>query len=229
MRRNLALSTLTYLTSALTEVSLPNKSHDLQGWRLIPLLPQVFIQGEIHYILFANDDDEYVITVRGRFDNNNGLPVEADGQHRVGRGYFFQDATYGIENLDGFVTYWNQLRQRWEYISLNLQDQFYVHEQTDLDLTYEASNGEWYCETAMDPDPQPKYDEVICTRVVPEETSFDAQTVAYQPKVIVNAVGYKWNGDQEGTSQWVFGGQIFLDSAVTLASAAVGVVALMSI
>ena len=57
--------------------------------------------------MFANDDDEYVITVKGRFDNNNGLPIEADGQHRVARGFFIQDATYGHSNLDGFVTYWN--------------------------------------------------------------------------------------------------------------------------
>ena len=79
----------------------------------------------------------------------------------------------------------------------------------------------------MDPSPQPLFDEVICTRVVPEKTDFDAQTVAYQPKVIVNAVGYKWNGENEGTSQWVFGGQIFMDNAITLSSAAVGVASLM--
>ena len=57
--------------------------------------------------MFANDQDEYVITVKGRFDNNFGLPVEADGKHRAARGFFFQDATYQFKSLDGFVVFWN--------------------------------------------------------------------------------------------------------------------------
>jgi len=52
-------------------------------------MPQVFIEGEIRYIMFANDYDEYVITVKGRFDNNFGQQIEADGEHRVARGFFF--------------------------------------------------------------------------------------------------------------------------------------------
>ena len=92
--------------------------------------------------MFANDADEYVLTVKGRFDNNNGLPVEADGINRAARGFFFQDATYQFESLDGFVVYWNQLNQKWEYTSLILKGQFYVHDQLDYDLTYEESNGD---------------------------------------------------------------------------------------
>ena len=83
-----------------------------------------------------------------------------------------------------------------------------MHDQTDYDLTYEESNGEWYCVTNMDPSPTPTYDEVICSRVVPEETEFETRHVAYQPQVVVNAIGYKYLGEESGKSQWVFGGQV---------------------
>ena len=138
-----------------------------------------FIEGEIRYVMFANDYDEYVLTVKGRFDNNNGLPVEADGIDRAARGFFFQDATYTFHSLDGFVTFWNARKQKWEFTSLIILGQFYVHDQLDYDLTYEESNGEWYCETTMDPDPRPTFDEVVCSRIVPEKTDFDSRKVAY--------------------------------------------------
>ena len=180
MKNSLLLGTYTGLVSAIqSEVYLPHKAHDLKLWRTIPLLPQVFIENELRYIMFANDTDDYVITVKGRFDNNNGLPIEADGIHRIARGFFFQDATYGFDSLDGFVVYWDNINDKWKFTSLLIYSQFYVHDQTDLDLTYEASNGEWYCETRIDPNPRPKYDEAICSRIVPEKTEWETRHISY--------------------------------------------------
>ena len=85
-----------------------------------------------------------------------------------------------------------------------------------MDLTYEQSNGEWFCETNIDPNPRPRYDEAICSRIVPEKTEWETRHVAYQPLVITNAIGYKYEGQESKRSQWVFGGQINMDSAVSL-------------
>jgi len=57
--------------------------------------------------------------------------------------------------------------------------QFYVHSQTDLDLTYEEDQGNWFCETHMDPDPRPAFDEVTCSRIVPDETEWETREVQY--------------------------------------------------
>ena len=114
-----AMSTLAMAQN--NKLFIPHKSHDLALWRQVPLLPQVFIQDHIRYIMFANDADEYVITVKGRIDNNNGLPIEADREHRVARGYFMQDATYGFDSLDGFVVYWDDDRDKWRFTSLTIR------------------------------------------------------------------------------------------------------------
>ncbi len=54
----------------LAEIYLPTKEWDLKKWRLLPLMPYIFLEGECRYVIFLAEDENYVITVRCKFDDN---------------------------------------------------------------------------------------------------------------------------------------------------------------
>ena len=43
----------------------------------------------LKYVMFDSIEDDYVITVRGQIDNNEGGSITVDNIDRVARGFFF--------------------------------------------------------------------------------------------------------------------------------------------
>ena len=86
-------------------VYLPTHDWDIKHWRLLPLMPYVFLENSCKYVIFLADDGNYVMTVKCRFDDNQGEAVEAQNIDNVARGFFIRDASYGFESLDGFVVW----------------------------------------------------------------------------------------------------------------------------
>ena len=92
---------------AQAEIYMPTQEWDLKAWRILPIQPYVFLQDSLYYVIFKANDGNYVMTVKGKFDNNLGLSVQADAIDDVARGFFLRDASYGFRSLDGFVVYYN--------------------------------------------------------------------------------------------------------------------------
>ena len=119
------------VTSALTSVTQPS---DNSSWRILPIMPHVFITDSVRYSLFGSDDD-YKITFQGKVDNGGLSPIESDGIDGVARGFFIQDITYGFESLDGFVVWYNSDSNDWSQKSLIIPTASYDLSMDDLDLT----------------------------------------------------------------------------------------------
>ena len=81
-------------------------------WRVVPIMPHVFVTDSTKYALFA-DGGDYKITFQGKVDNGGMSPIESDGVDRVARGYFMQDMTYGFDSLDGFVVWYQADTNDW--------------------------------------------------------------------------------------------------------------------
>ena len=176
------------------QVYVPSQEHDIRNYRLIPLMPNVFLEDSTRYVMFMNELGEYVLTMEAVMDNNNGGPIESDGIDGVARGIFFQDATYGSEALDGWVVSYDATDYVWKQTSVALSYAQFNFAQDNLDLTVEESNGAWTCDVAIDPNPSPTYEFVRCSRVVPDNSDYDTQQIRYQPYIVVNAIGYKFWG-----------------------------------
>ena len=73
-------------------VVLPSSS---TAWRIIPIMPHVFVTDSTSYALFS-DGDSVKLTFQGKIDNGGLSPIESDGIDRVARGFFLQDITYGF-------------------------------------------------------------------------------------------------------------------------------------
>ena len=102
MMRKLTCTAL-FVFGGQSKVYLPKNDWDLKAWRILPILPYVFLQDTVFYVIFLAEDNNYVMTVKGKFDNNQGLSVEADDIDDVARGFFWRDASYGFQSLDGFI------------------------------------------------------------------------------------------------------------------------------
>ena len=74
---------LTALASQ-AKVWVPIHEHDIRNYRLIPLMPNVFLEKTTRYVMFVNEDGDYVLTMEAIMDNNNGGPIESDGIDGVG-------------------------------------------------------------------------------------------------------------------------------------------------
>ncbi len=125
--------------------------------------------------------------------------------------------TYGFDSLDGFVVYYkgqdgvNAAGQpeKWGTTSLKIKKERYDVDATNVDLTSASrypSDGDWACDVTLDPSPSPLFEQVYCTRTVVGSNNFDDREIAYKSGVVVNAIGYKFNGPAAGTSEWVISG-----------------------
>ena len=81
------------------------KPTQTNAWRLLPVMPGVYLANSAKYSLFA-DGSNYIFTVQGKFDNGGKSPIESDGVTGIARGFFLQDMTYGFDSLDGFVVWY---------------------------------------------------------------------------------------------------------------------------
>ena len=57
----------------------------------------------MRYCLFTGEDGVEYMTVEGETDNNKGSSITDDNIDRVARGFFWQDASFGFDSIDGFV------------------------------------------------------------------------------------------------------------------------------
>jgi len=171
----------------------------------------VFLKETGKYVIFGDTvSEKYYMTVTGRIDNNKGESIEVDDVDKVARGFFWKDLSYGFFSVDGFVIYWDKEQGRWFYKSLRFSQHEWNHEDKNFDLTKLPSNLEWSCEITLDPNPSPEWNEVYCTREIPVEANFDTLEVRYMPEVVVNAVGYHFEGIDSGKSRYELGGQVTL-------------------
>lgn len=92
-----------YCQDTYQEVLVPTDSDDLDNWRSIPDIPYAWLSGTLRYALFTGEDGIQYITVQGETDNNKGASITDDNIDRVARGFFWQDASFGFDSLDGFV------------------------------------------------------------------------------------------------------------------------------
>ena len=92
---------------------------------------------------------------------------------------------------------------------------------SDLDFTTGyTSNNQWSCTIELDStSASPAYEQIYCTKTVAAQTDESQLAVKYQARVVVNAIGYKYEGTASGYAEWVTGGIITLD---TTASAVAG-------
>ena len=224
------LSTLAAIAlTASADVYVPHKEHDLNNYRSIPLMPNVWLEGTTRYVMFANDEGEYTLTMEAKMDNNNGGPVESDGVNGAGRGIFFQDATYGYEALDGWVVTYDAVNYEWDTTSLLLSYSQYDFADSALDLTAETPNTNWDCEVELDPAPSPTYEFVRCSRLVPDVNDYTTLSFRYQPYIVVNAIGYKYWGWEQNYSMWSFGGLITMENANYLVISSACVISLLAL
>ena len=86
----------------------PTKKDELQNWRIIPDIPYAWLSGTLKYALFTDDNNIHYMTVTGQTDNNKGSSITIDNIDRVARGFFWQDASFGFDSLDGFVVIYVQ-------------------------------------------------------------------------------------------------------------------------
>ena len=67
----------------------PSDPSDVGNWRLIPTIPKVFLVDTLKYVMFASEDDDFIMTVKGHIDNNEGASITVDNVDRVARGFFW--------------------------------------------------------------------------------------------------------------------------------------------
>ena len=170
-------------------------------------MPHVFVTDSTKYALFA-DGDSYKITYQGKVDNGGLSPIESDGVDRVARGFFLQDITYGFESLDGFVVWYQADTNDWGQLSYIMPKADFDLGMSGLDLTTGyTSNNQWSCTIKLDStSASPAYEQVMCTKTVATENDFSQLAVKYQARVVVNAIGYRFAGPENGFAEWVFGG-----------------------
>ena len=213
------MKTIVALTSALLILSvtagpgvrLPITEEDKLMWRLIPTLPYVFLEESCKYVIFGDTSTgKYYMTVKGKMDNNKGEAIEIDDINRVARGFFWQDVSYGFESIDGFVVYYRKDRKRFSYKSLLMRKGDYAIGDENVDLTKYESNRQWSCGHRPDPSAAPLWDEFVCTKEIIGDANFETGEVRYMPEVIMNAVGYHYNGNEEGKAYYEIGGQVGL-------------------
>lgn len=81
------------------------------------------------------------------------------------------------------------------------------------DKTTYTSNNDWTCSVELEVGADsPILEEVKCSRSVASSNNFDTKQIKYQARVVVNAIGYRYYGTNSGASEWVFGGQVSLDT-----------------
>ena len=192
-------------------------------------MPNCWLERSTKYVMFVNDDDQFVITFEGKMDNNYGAPIESDGINNAARGFFFRDSTFGFESLDGFVVYYDAENYSWKQTSMTLPYNEYNYDHVDKNLTTKESNGDWFCEVALDPTPSPTFEHVACSRVVPEKTDYETLQFRYQSYMVVSAIGYSWSGDETQISEWAWGGLVTLEGATYLTAMAAGLMALQGL
>ena len=78
-----------------------------------------------------------------------------------------------------------------------------------MNLTKYPSNWKWGCEVTD----FKTHDEVVCTREIPAEADFDTGQIRYGSQIVVNAVGYSWQGSELSRGFFEFGGQVTLQGA----------------
>ena len=184
------------------------------SWRALPIMPGVFLEDSTTYALWANGGG-YTMTVRGQVDNGGLSPIASDGVDKVARGFFLQDMTYGFDSLDGFVTWFNSADETWDTTSMIIEKQDYDIGASALNLTDQntyPSDNKWTCSVEFENVGSPTYEQVICSRPVSSSNDFDTKQIKYQARVVVNAIGYRYYGTDSGASEWVFGGQVSLDT-----------------
>jgi hypothetical protein len=74
-----------------------------------------------------------------------------------------------------------------------------------------------------DPDPNPKFDDITCTREIAEETDYYTNEIRYMPGVVVNAIGFHSDGyvedyyfnetTEKPSAHYELGGQVTLAEA----------------
>lgn len=78
------------------------------------------------------------------------------------------------------------------------------------DLTHFPSSWKWNCEVVK----LVVSEEVTCTRRVPAVPDFETGEIIYIPQIVVNNIGYSWQGSKAETGSYEFGGQVTLNSAL---------------
>ena len=108
------------LASVSAKVYLPEKKYDELNWRILPILPYVFLNDSLFYVIFLADDGNYVMTIRGKIDNNRGEAIHADNIDNVARGFFIRDKSYGFDFVEGFVVTYEP-PESWRFTSLLIE------------------------------------------------------------------------------------------------------------
>ncbi len=55
---------------------------------------------------------------------------------------------------------------------------------------------------------------VTCTRKVPSVPDYQTGEIIYIPQIVVNDIGYIWQGTKANTGSYEFGGQVTMNSAL---------------
>lgn len=148
------------------------------------------------------------MTFQGQTDNNKGASITDDNVDRVARGFFWQDASFGFDSMDGFVVMYIQETQQWYTKSLQLLYNQYDLSSTSSDLTHYASSWKWNCEIEK----IVVSERVTCTRRIPSVADFETGEIQYVPQIVVNNIGYVWQGSELNRGSFEFGGQVTLNS-----------------
>ena len=148
----------------------------MNNWRVLPTVLKVFLVDTLKYVMFVDENGDFVMTVKGQIDNNEGASITVDNIDRVARGFFWQDASFGFNSLDGFVVFYVQETQRWYSKSLLLEKGKYSLFEKNVDLTHYPSNWKWGCEVT----PGLEFDELACTRILPDQADFDIGQIRYE-------------------------------------------------
>ena len=191
---------------------------------MLPLMPFVFMPDEARYVIFEASDKNYVMTIKGKIDNQKGESIEANQIDRVARGCFLRDVSFGFYTYDGFVVWYEVETNSWGFTSMTLGPREVNLDERSLDLTQTPDEGVWDCEVTQDPSPTPLWDELVCSRLIPEQASYENQEIRYAPKVVVDVYGYRFDGID--SSRWEPAGQITLALADQMK---LGLVALASL
>jgi len=142
------------------------------------------------------------MTVQGETDNNKGSSITDDNIDRVARGFFWQDASFGFDSMDGFVVIYVQATKKWYTKSLQLNWDQYDLSSTTMDLTYYPSSWKWNCNVEK----LKVSERVTCTRKRPAVPDYLTGEIMYVPQIVVNNIGYLWKGTKVNRGSFEFGG-----------------------
>ena len=93
-------------------------------------------------------------------------------------------------------------------------------------MTHYPSSWKWNCEVEK----LQVSELVTCTRNVPNVADFTTGEIMYVPQIVVNNIGYVWQGSDLDRGSFEFGGQVTLNNAMsTLACLSVAVGSLFGI